>query len=217
VFAQLLDLFPCSKQPTACETGGEARRILVMRLIVAALVIVLATSAMAQTPALPDDGMISPLRPVPTGKAPAMQAKLVKDTPDEKVYAVVFHQGDEALSGLTDFAIEHHITDAHFTAIGATSGATLAWLDLSKKQYRRIPVTQQAEVLSLIGDIASFDDKPIVHMHAVLGKSDGSTVGGHVFELNINPTLEVFLTANATPLKKKVDGASGMKLIDPTQ
>jgi predicted DNA-binding protein with PD1-like motif len=145
-----------------------------------------------------------------------MQSKLVKDTPEEQVYVIVFHKGDEVLSGLTDFAIAHNVTDAHFTAIGAASSATLAWLDLSQKSYHPIRVNQQVEVLSLIGDIAAFSGKPVVHMHTVLGKPDGTTVGGHVFELNINPTLEVFMTVNTTPLKKKPDDASGMKLIDPT-
>ena len=54
-------------------------------------------------------------------------------------------------------------------------------------------------------------------MHAVLGKPNGSTIGGHVFELNVNPTLEVFVTVNTIPLKKKPDDVSGMKVIDPTQ
>jgi predicted DNA-binding protein with PD1-like motif len=166
---------------------------------------------------VPDDFYISPSRPIPTGKAPGMQAKLVKDTPEEKVYAVIFYKGDEVLSGLTDFAIQHKIEDAHFTAIGAVSGGTLAWLDPTNKIYHRISVAEQVEVLSLIGDVATFNGKPIVHMHAVLGKSNGNTIGGHVFELNVNPTLEVFVTVNATPLGKKPDEASGMKLIDPTQ
>jgi predicted DNA-binding protein with PD1-like motif len=146
-----------------------------------------------------------------------MQSKLVKDTPGEKVYTVIFSKGDEALSGLTDFAIQHKVEDAHFTAIGAVSGATLAWLDPAGKIYHRIPVDQQVEVLSLVGDVATFSGKPVVHMHAVLGKPDGSTVGGHVFELRVNPTLEVFMTVNQTPLKKKPDDATGMKVIDPTQ
>jgi len=188
-----------------------------MKLTAIAVLLMLATPAVAQTSAHSDDAFISPSRPVATGKAPAMRAKLVKDTPDEKIYAIVFHKGDEALSGLTDFAIAHNIVDAHFTAIGAVSSATLAWLELSRKSYRRIAVGQQAEVVSLTGDIALFTDKPVVHMHAVLSKQDGSTVGGHVFELNINPTLEVFLTANNAPLKKKLDDVSGMKLIDPVQ
>jgi uncharacterized protein len=171
-------------------------------------------SAKAQ---LPDDSLISPSRPVPTGKAPHMQVKQIKDSPEEKVYAVIFYRGDEALSGLTDFVIQNKIEDAHFTGIGAISGATLAWLDPGKRIYHRIPLAEQAEVLSLIGDVATFDGKPIVHMHAVLGKSSGSPVGGHVFELNVNPTLEIFMTVNSAPLMKKPDDQSGMKVIDPTQ
>jgi hypothetical protein len=54
---------------------------------------------------LPDDLNISPSRPVPTGKAPGMQVKQIKDTTEEKVYAVIFHKGDEALRSLTDFSI----------------------------------------------------------------------------------------------------------------
>jgi predicted DNA-binding protein with PD1-like motif len=166
---------------------------------------------------VPEDLYISPSRPVPTGKAPGMQAKLVMDTPQEKVYTVIFYKGDEVLSGLTDFAIQHKIEDAHFTAIGAVSGGTLAWLDPTNKIYHRISVAEQVEVLSLIGDVATFNGKPVVHMHAVLGKPNGNTIGGHVFELNVNPTLEVFVTVNTTPLRKKPDDASGMKLIDPAQ
>ncbi len=191
-----------------------------MKLKVAILVLFTAvwcSAAIAQAAPSVGDQLISPSRPVPTGRAPGMEVKLVKDSPAEKVYVVIFHKGDEALSGLTDFAIEHKVEDAHFTGIGAVSGATLAWLDVPKKIYHRIAVTEQAEVLSLIGDVATFNGKPVVHMHAVLGRHDGTTVGGHVFELNANPTLEVFATVNMTPLKKRPDDASGMKLIDPKQ
>jgi predicted DNA-binding protein with PD1-like motif len=146
-----------------------------------------------------------------------MQVKLLKSSKDEKVYAVVFHSGDEALSGLTDFAIQYHIADAHFTGIGAMRKATLGWLDLEHKNYQPIHVDEQSEVLSMIGDIATFNGRPVVHTHVVLGHRDGTTVGGHVWELHVNPTLEVFVTANTTPLKKKPDDASGMKFIDPTQ
>ena len=188
-----------------------------MRLRLAPLLLFLTTPAVAQTPAVPNDTFISPSRPVPVGKAPNVQAKLVKDTPDEQVYSIIFYKDDDVMSGLTDFAIAHKISDAHFTAIGAVSSATLAWLDIPKKKYRRIVVTQQVEVVSLIGDIAVFSGVPVVHMHAVLCKPDGSTIGGHVFGLISNPTVEVFMTVDTTPLRKKADDASGMKLIDPAQ
>jgi hypothetical protein len=82
---------------------------------------------------LPQDSLISPSRSVPTGKAPHMQVKQVKDSTDEKVFAVIFYRGDEALSGLTDFVIQHKIQDAHFTGIGAVSGGN-ARLARSGKQ-----------------------------------------------------------------------------------
>jgi uncharacterized protein len=167
-----------------------------------------------------DEGTISPSRAVPVGKAPGMKWRLLTETPQEKVYVVIFSAGDEALSGLTDFAIAQKIKSAHFTAIGAAQSATLAWLDLAHKNYKRIAVGEQCEVLSLIGDIAVTDAKPpvpVVHMHAVLGHSDGTTVGGHVFELNVRPTLEVFVTTDHDALKKFPDEASGMKLIDPNR
>jgi predicted DNA-binding protein with PD1-like motif len=179
--------------------------------------LVFALALTAAVHALAQSATISPSRPIPTGLAPNMQAKLVKDTPEEKVYAVIFHKGDEALSGLTDFAIKNGIADAHFTGIGAVSGATLGWLNLAGKNYHPIQVDEQCEVLSMIGDIATFNGKPVVHTHVVLGHRDGTTVGGHVWELHVNPTLEVFVTVNSTPLKKRPDDASGMKLIDPTQ
>ena len=183
-------------------------------LTLAALTLLAIPAARAQSPLPSDD--INPARPIPTGKAPSMQVKLLKDTPEEKVYVIVFLKGDEVLSGLTDFAIKYNVSNAHFTGIGAVSSATTAWLDLDKKLYHPTVTREQVEVLSLIGDIAAFNTKPVVHMHAILGHKDGATTGGHVWELNVNPTVEIFLTANTTPLNKRPDPASGIKLIDPT-
>jgi predicted DNA-binding protein with PD1-like motif len=137
--------------------------------------------------------------------------------PGRKVYVIIFHAGDEALSGLVDFAVQNKIQDAHFTAIGAVRKATLGWLDLSQKAYRRIPVTEQSEVLSMIGDFAVFKGTPAIHTHVVLGGQSGKTVGGHVWELIVDPTLEVFVTVNNTPLEKERDNVSGLNLIDTKQ
>ncbi len=169
----------------------------------------------AQTTAVPQ-GYISPSRPVPVGHAPGMQSKLVREGNGEHVYAIIFSTGDDPISGLTDFAIAHKISDAHFTAIGAVQGGLLAWFDLAKKAYKPLPVTEQSEVIAMTGDIAAFQGKPIVHAHTLLSNADGSTMGGHTFELRVNPTLEVFLTVDDTPLAKRED-ASGLKLIDPTR
>ena len=184
-----------------------------LALVIFVVGVIGAAQAQMKTP----EETISPARPIPTGLAPGMQAKLVSEKAGEKVYAVIFQRGDEILSGLTDFAIANKITSAHFTGIGAIKDATLGWLDLDAKAYRPIHVDQQVEVLSIIGDVATFNGKPVVHAHMVLGKRDGSTVGGHLWEAHVNPTLEVFVSVDPEPLSKKLDEQSGMKVIDPKQ
>jgi predicted DNA-binding protein with PD1-like motif len=100
------------------------------------------------------------------------------------------------LSGLTEFAQKYDGKSAHFTAIGAISGALIGWFDPVRKQYKVMPFDGQMEVLSMIGDIAWYNGKPIIHTHVVLGLPDGSTRGGHVVEPQVRPTLEVMLTAD---------------------
>jgi uncharacterized protein len=76
---------------------------------------------------------VSPLEAVPRGQAPKMQVQLLNPGEPTKQYAVIFYQGDEAFSGLLEFAERYHVTSAHFTAIGALNGATLGWFDPQRK------------------------------------------------------------------------------------
>ena len=128
-------------------------------------------------------------------------------------YAVVLATGDEAMQSLQEFVREQKIDAAGLTAIGAFERAVIGYFDWDKKDYKRIPVDEQVEVLSLIGDVAEADGKPVLHIHAVLGKSDGSVVGGHLLEGHVRPTLEVILTQPPAHLRKKKDPETGLALI----
>ena len=142
-----------------------------------------------------------------------MQTKLIHGG-DEKTFAIVFDTGDEVVAGLTNFAKQHGLADSHFTAIGAFSEVVLGYFEWERKQYRRIPIREQVEVVSLIGDIALADGEPKVHAHVVVGKSDGSAHGGHLLEAQVRPTLEVVLVESPAHLQRRYDPASGIALID---
>jgi predicted DNA-binding protein with PD1-like motif len=158
---------------------------------------------------------VSPAAKVELGKAPGMQVKLLNEGNGSKVYAVIFKKGDEAFSGLNEFAEKYHVKSAHFTAIGAFSKATLAWFSREKKMYKKIPIDEQVEVVSMIGNIALLNEKPMVHTHAVVGLSDGTTRGGHVLEAIVWPTLEVMVTVEPIGLIKRHDPETDLSLIDP--
>jgi predicted DNA-binding protein with PD1-like motif len=142
-----------------------------------------------------------------------MKTKRIADNGTE-TYAIIFDSGDEVMEGIESFAKEAGLDAAHFTAIGAFREATLAYFDIDRKEYHRIPVEEQVEVLTLAGDVALKDGKPKVHCHAVLGRRDGTTVGGHLIEAKVRPTLEVMLTESPGRLRRRHDENTGLALID---
>jgi predicted DNA-binding protein with PD1-like motif len=158
---------------------------------------------------------VLPSEAVPTGKAPKMQVQLLNPGEPTKQYAVIFYQGDEAFSGLLEFAEKYQVTSAHFTAIGALNGATLGWFDPKRKMYKKIPIVGQHEVIGMSGDIALYQGKPVVHTHMLVGNSDGTTRGGHVLDAYVSPTLEVMVTVDPVTMQKRFDPATDLTLIDP--
>jgi uncharacterized protein len=74
---------------------------------------------------------------------------------------------------------------------------------------------EQIELLSLIGDVALKDGRPVVHAHVVIGKKDGTAHGGHLLEARVRPTCEVVLTESPAQLQKAIDSESGLALIRP--
>ncbi|HEX5585479.1 PPC domain-containing DNA-binding protein [Gaiella sp.] len=144
-----------------------------------------------------------------------MKSKLLDDGPS-KTYALVFDLGDEVMEGLEGFARAQGLDGAHFTAIGAFSDATLGYFDWERKEYLENDVPEQVEVLTLAGDVAENDGEPAVHAHVVLGRSDGSALGGHLLRAHVRPTLELILTETPAHLRKRHDDASGLALIDPS-
>ena len=158
---------------------------------------------------------VAPSAAVPEGKAPKMQVQLLNPGERTKQYAVIFYQGDEAFSGLLEFAEKYRVTSAHFTAIGALSGATLGWFDPRRKMYKKIPIIGQHEVIGMSGDIALYQGKPVVHAHMVVGGPDGTTRAGHVLEAYVSPTLEVIITVDPEAMQKRFDPETDLTLIDP--
>ncbi len=143
-----------------------------------------------------------------------MKGKLIHEVAGEKTFVVIFDTGDEVGKGLADFARDNGLAAAHFTAIVAFRDVILGYFDWERKEYRKIPVHEQVEVLSLMGDV-SLDEKgnPMVHAHIVVGRSDGSTRGGHLLGGHVRPTLEVVLVESPTHLRRRHDTESGLALI----
>ena len=145
-----------------------------------------------------------------------MKSKLLRQTADSRSFAIIFDQDDEALTGLHEFAEREKLAASSFTAVGAFKDVTLGWFDWDQKDYKKIPIHEQVEVLALVGDVSMDKGKRKVHAHVVVGTSTGEARGGHLLDAHVRPTLEVFLTESNAELRRAYDPHAQIALIQTT-
>src|SRR5215831_3868454 len=98
-----------------------------------------------------------------------MRSTLLNGDSGNRTFAVIMETGDEAMGCLQTFVEKERISAAQITGIGALSDARLNYFDWEKREYQPIPVAEQVEVASLVGDVAlPPEGKPALHIHVVL-------------------------------------------------
>jgi uncharacterized protein len=142
-----------------------------------------------------------------------MRSKLISEGP-QRTFVVVLDTGDEVTACLSGLAKEHGLSAAEFTGLGAFQAVVLGYFDWQKKDYDRIRIEEQVEVLNLTGNVALDDEgAPKLHPHVVVGKKDGTAHGGHLLEAHVRPTLEVIVTESPAHLRRRHDPETGLALI----
>lgn len=101
--------------------------------------------------------------------------------------------GSGLLAGLKKLAARKEPAVSSFTATGAFQRAMLRYVDYDNREYEKIPVDEQCEVVSLIGNIAPTKEEPSLLVHALLDVRGGRAIAGHVLEATVRPTLEIML------------------------
>jgi uncharacterized protein len=142
-----------------------------------------------------------------------MKAQQLGRAATERAYALVFDPDDEVMSTLLAWARAERVTAASFTGIGAFRAVTLGYFDVALRDYLRIVLEEQVEVLSLAGNVALAQNEPKIHAHVVIGKRDGTAHGGHLLEARVRPTLELVLLESASDLHRRIDDATGLPLL----
>jgi len=134
---------------------------------------------------------------------------------DAKTYLLVFRTGQEVMKGLQAFAQKHRLAAGYLSGIGAISDAVIGYFDPKTNTYLRNHEKGQAELLSLTGNLALYNNEPFFHLHVALGLRDGTARGGHPFEATVRPTVELVLTTSPTPVQREIDHATGLPLLNP--
>ena len=126
---------------------------------------------------------------------------------------LVFDRGDETVATLQRYAAGRKLASAFFQAIGGFESGTICYWNRETKEYEDIGVGEQVEVLSMLGTITRAGDGWKTHAHVVLGRRDGTTLGGHLKEAIVYPTLEVAVTISETVVMRTRDEETRLELI----
>jgi predicted DNA-binding protein with PD1-like motif len=133
-------------------------------------------------------------------------------------HIVRIEAGERVMPSLTRFFGELNrregVTFANISGAGAVSRARLAYWDADSKEYIDRDFVEQLEVVSFLGNLAMKEGQPFAHLHVVLSRADFSTVGGHLQDAVVRPTLEVWLRAEEVVVERRLDPASGLYLLN---
>jgi predicted DNA-binding protein with PD1-like motif len=147
-----------------------------------------------------------------------VRSKVLAQANGQRTILLLLDSGEDAIKAIQAFARDHKVSGASLFALGAFEKASVGWFDFNTRQYRPVEVPAQCEVISVLGDVATdADGEPSVHLHAVLGLSDGTTRGGHLLRGIVRPTLEITMTEVPAHLKRLKRPDLGIALIDLDQ
>lgn len=123
-----------------------------------------------------------------------------------------FELGEHYPAIFVKFLKKNKIEGGFFAGLGAGTDPEIAFYDLKKEKYLTKRFKGDLEVLNLTGNISKSGKETVIHQHITLGKKNFETVGGHLMDMRVGGTLEIFLTATI-PLKRAKDAATGLNLL----
>ena len=144
-----------------------------------------------------------------------MRHHLMDETKGRRTFVVTLEIGEEVVSSITGLARELSLGSSTMTGIGAFQHLRLGYFDYERSEFRENVISEQVELLSLVGNIADEEGTPHLHAHVVVGRYDATTRGGHLVEAVVRPTLELVIEESPEHLQRRHDEKTGLVLLKP--
>lgn len=129
-------------------------------------------------------------------------------------YMLRLERGEKVIYSLNRLCERLMIYNAWFIAIGSVENPIIAHYMVDTKKYTEKSLQGIFEVTNLIGNVALFGGKPLVHGHIGLSDEDMHAFGGHLVEATVSATLEGIINNLGTSKTKVYDESIGLKLFE---
>ena len=135
---------------------------------------------------------------------------------DGQAWVMRLEKGEQLTVCLNELVRKENIETAWLSGLGGAVWVDLGFYDLPSQTYHWQKFDEALEITSLQGNIAR-DDKGEValHLHGSFSRQDFSAIGGHVKDLEVAGTCELFVrTWQGEPLKRQYEESVGLSLLD---
>ena len=132
-------------------------------------------------------------------------------------YYIRLDKDDEVISSLVSVCEKENITAGCVKGIGGCREATAGVFDLDKKVYNEEKVTAMLEMISLDGNVTTYEGKPYLHLHATFAyREDGKTkvLTGHLLSAVIGLTGEIVLSPADGHITRRYIDELGIRVWD---
>lgn len=124
-------------------------------------------------------------------------------------------KGELLMENLIRFVQKEKPKGGWLSGIGGATWAEVAFYDLQAKGYEWKRFDKSLEITSLQGNIAWDGKEPVVHVHGTFSDTNMQSIGGHIKELEVGGTCEIFLhNWFQDKLTRLQDDETGLKLLD---
>ncbi len=129
-------------------------------------------------------------------------------------YVIRLSKGELLVESLLKVAKERHLAGAWINGIGGAQWAEIGFYDLPKQHYVFKKIDQLLEITALQGTISLEKEEPAFHIHGTFSDTELRAFGGHVKELCVAGTCELYVhTIFGPPLKRIHDDEVGLSLL----
>lgn len=131
-------------------------------------------------------------------------------------WLVRLEKGEKLVETLVEIVKKENIKTGWIYGIGAASFVEIGFYNLSSKDYKWTKFDKDLEILGLQGNITFIGDEPALHLHGNFSDESLQAFGGHVKELVVSITCEVFIHNwfSSESITRSTDEKTGLKLLD---
>lgn len=123
-------------------------------------------------------------------------------------------RGEDVLASIRAVCNAERVRLAEISALGAADYAEVGVYHLAEKRFLPRTLEGEMEICALTGSVTRRGTELYLHLHGSLADADGNVYGGHVNEIRVSATAEIFIRLLPGEVNRRPEEESGIFLMD---